>query len=130
MSSTLLRALVNRHFHQKGAFKMSDLYKRIEDLCKQRGTNITEMCKASGAARGSLTDLKMGRTSRLNTTTLSRISEHFGVTVDYLLGMDETKKTPTPEGEREELKEKVFRALEAADPAIREAALRLLGVQE
>jgi DNA-binding Xre family transcriptional regulator len=71
---------------------MSDLYKRIEDLCKERGTNITEMCKASGAARGSLTDLKMGRISRLNTTTLSRIAEHFSVTVGYLLGHEETKK--------------------------------------
>lgn len=109
---------------------MSDLYKRIEDLCKQRGTNITEMCKASGAARGSLTDLKMGRITRLNTTTLSKISEYFSVTVDYLLGNEDIKKAPTPEGEREELKERVFSALEKADPAIREAALRLLGVQE
>ena len=71
---------------------MSDLYKRIDDLCKQRGTNITEMCKASGASRGSLTDLKMGRISRLNTTTLSRIAEYFSVTVGYLLGHEETKK--------------------------------------
>lgn len=43
---------------------------------------------------------------------------------------EETKKTPTPKGEREELKERVFAALESAEPAIREAALRLLGVQE
>ena len=71
---------------------MSELYKRIEDLCKERGTNITAMCKESGAPRGSLTDLKMGRTNRLNTTTLSRISEYFGVTVDFLLGNEDTKK--------------------------------------
>ncbi len=71
---------------------MSDLYKRIEDLCKQSGTNITEMCKASGASRGSLTDLKMGRIARLNTITLSRIAEHFSVSVGYLLGHEETKK--------------------------------------
>ena len=43
---------------------------------------------------------------------------------------EDIKKTPTPEGEREELKERVFAALESAEPAIREAALRLLGVQE
>lgn len=71
---------------------MSELYNRIEDLCKERGTNITAMCKESGAPRGSLTDLKMGRTNRLNTTTLSRISEYFGVTVDFLLGNEDTKK--------------------------------------
>ena len=71
---------------------MSDLYNRIEELCKERGSNITTMCKESGAPRGSLTDLKMGRTNRLNTTTLSRISEYFGVSVDYLLGNEDTKK--------------------------------------
>lgn len=71
---------------------MSELYNRIEELCKERGTNITAMCKESGAPRGSLTDLKMGRTNRLNTTTLSRISEYFGVTVDFLLGNEDIKK--------------------------------------
>lgn len=71
---------------------MSDLYKRIDDLCKQRGTNITEMCKASGAARGSLTDLKMGRITRLSTTTLSRIADYFTVTVGFLLGHEEIEK--------------------------------------
>ena len=71
---------------------MSELYNRIEDLCKERGTNITSMCKESGAPRGSLTDLKMGRTNRLNTTTLSRLSEYFGVTVDFLIGKEDTKK--------------------------------------
>ncbi len=82
---------------------MSDLYKRIDDLCKQRGTNITEMCKASGAARGSLTDLKMGRISRLNVTTLSRIADHFSVTVDYLLGNDDKTKKPADQ-EADELR--------------------------
>ena len=71
---------------------MSELYNRIEELCIERGTNITAMCKESGAPRGSLTDLKMGRTTRLNSTTLSKISEHFGVTVDFLLGNEGTKK--------------------------------------
>ena len=71
---------------------MSELYNRIEDLCKKHGTNITAMCKESGAPRGSLTDLKMGRTERLNTTTLSKIGEHFGVSVDFLLGNEDAKK--------------------------------------
>ena len=28
---------------------MSNLYRRIEDLCVKKGTNITQMCKESGA---------------------------------------------------------------------------------
>lgn len=71
---------------------MSELYNRIETLCKERGTNITEMCRRSGAPRGSLSDLKAGKTNRLNTTTLSKIAVHFGVTVDFLLGNEEQKK--------------------------------------
>lgn len=65
---------------------MSDLYKRIEDLCKEKGVTITEMCRVSGAPRGSLSDLKAGKTTRLNTATLSKITKYFGVSVDYLLG--------------------------------------------
>lgn len=68
---------------------MSDLYNRIEALCKSKGVTITDMCRASGAPRGSLSDLKMGRTSGLNTTTLSKLSSYFDVSVDQLLGNTE-----------------------------------------
>ena len=61
---------------------------------------------------------------------LYEISQKYDVSVEWLRGETDIKKTPTPEGEREEMKEKVYSALERADPAIREAALRLLGVQE
>lgn len=71
---------------------MSELYNRIESLCKERGSNVTEMCRLSGAPRGSLSDLKAGKTNRLNTTTLSKIAAHFEVSVDYLLGNEEQKK--------------------------------------
>ena len=109
---------------------MSEMYKRIEDLCKAKGINMTAMCRDTNIPRGNLTDLKMGRTAELSTKTLSKISSYFDVPMEHLLGKEDIKKAPTPEGERDELKEKVFRALETADPAIREAALRLLGVQE
>lgn len=68
---------------------MNDLYKRIEDLCKAKGVTITDMCRASGAPRGSLSDLKMGRTNGLNANTLSKISAYFEVSTDYLLGNTE-----------------------------------------
>ena len=67
---------------------MSSLYNRIELLCKERGLNVTEMCRKSGASRGSLTDLKMGRTNGLNSATLNKIAVYFDVTVDYLLGRE------------------------------------------
>ena len=79
--------------HIKGLLFVSDLYNRIEVLCVNKGINITEMCKKSGASRASLTDLKMGRKQSLSADTLSKISTFFGVSIDYLLGND-PEKTP------------------------------------
>ena len=73
---------------------MSDLYKRIEELCKQNNTNITAMCKESGASRASLTDLKVGRNKRLSSDTLSKIANYFGVSVDYLIGNEQKENAP------------------------------------
>lgn len=77
---------------------MSSLYNRIDELCKERGSNVTEMCRKSGAPRGSLTDLKMGRTNGLNSVTLSKIATYFGVTVDYLLGNEEKTVSQAGDG--------------------------------
>ncbi|MCI1966314.1 MAG: helix-turn-helix transcriptional regulator [Oscillospiraceae bacterium] len=76
---------------------MYSLYETIETLCKVKGINISTMCKESGASRGSLTDLKMGRKQQLSTETLSKISAHFGVSVDYLLGQESFRYDPTSE---------------------------------
>lgn len=67
---------------------MESLFDRIESLCKSRGYTITSMCRESGAPRGSLTDLKKGRTSRLSSDTLQTIADFFGITVDELLGRE------------------------------------------
>lgn len=73
---------------------MDNLYKKIESLCHNKGVNITQMCRESGASRAPLTDLKMGRSKTLSTETLTKIANYFGVSVDYLLGKEETKKAP------------------------------------
>lgn len=65
---------------------MCDLYNRIEELCKTKGVNITVMCKESGANRGTLTDLKMGRRKFLSYESLKKIADYFGVSIEYLAG--------------------------------------------
>lgn len=67
---------------------MSKLYNRIEEMCQQHGISITDMCRESGAPRGSLTDLKMGRTSSLTTNTLTKIATFFNAPMDYFLRND------------------------------------------
>lgn len=75
---------------------MSEMYERIDNLCKKRGINITTMCREAGVSRGNLTDLKMGRQSGLNVKNAMKIAEYFGVTVEYLTFGEEVLK-PTEE---------------------------------
>jgi hypothetical protein len=73
---------------------MAELYQTIAQLCADKGINITELCRQSGASRGSLSDLKKGRKQSLSADTLSKIAAYFGVSVDYLLGNTEEKEKP------------------------------------
>ena len=77
---------------------MNEMYTRIESLCKKREINITQMCRDAEIPRGNLTDLKKGRTAALSTKTLVKISEYFGVSVEYLLGAEQKEKTPAETG--------------------------------
>jgi len=72
---------------------MSNLYSRIEDLCKKAGINVTQMCREAGVSRGNLTDLKMGRQVGLSAKNADKIASYFGVTVSYLLGTEQ-KEAP------------------------------------
>lgn len=74
---------------------MSKLYNRIEDLCKSKGVNISQMCRESGAARASLSDLKADRNKNLKIDTLSKIASYFGISVDDLVGEEGIKKEPS-----------------------------------
>ena len=110
---------------------MSNLYNRIEDLCKENNESITTMCKESGASRASLSDLKVGRKQSLSAETLSKIAVHFGVSVDYLLGK-ENKKAPTENGERDILDEvdigfyQGFKELDEADKEVLRDMVRVM----
>lgn len=73
---------------------MANLYENIENLCKQRGVNVTTMCKESGASRGSLTDLKNGRKQTLKYETLDKIASYFGTSVDALVSGDRKENPP------------------------------------
>ncbi len=73
---------------------MANLYENIEKLCKQRGVNVTTMCKESGASRGSLTDLKNGRKQTLKYETLDKIASYFGTSVDTLVSGDQKENPP------------------------------------
>ena len=73
---------------------MANLYENIEKLCKQRGVNVTTMCKESGASRGSLTDLKNGRKQTLKYETLDKIASYFEISVDALVSGNQKENPP------------------------------------
>lgn len=66
-------------------------------LCNQKNTTPTAVVNALGIAAGSVTKWKAGATPR--STTLQKLADYFGVSVDYLLGKTEQKEKPSPEGE-------------------------------
>lgn len=74
------------------------MYKRIEDLCKGKGTNITAMCKELKITRASLSELKSGRSKSLSAESLVKISEYFNVSLHYLTNGDQKEK-PTAKTE-------------------------------
>lgn len=82
---------------------MGNLYDKIEALCGEQGISITTMCKNAGISRAPLSDLKMGRSKILSSSTLSKIAAYFGVSVDYLLG-NERKEKPAAQKDSELIK--------------------------
>lgn len=76
-----------------------EMYKKIEELCKENKTNVTAMCKDLGITRAALSELKSGRTKSLSADKLIKIAEFFGVSPSYLTGeTDQKEKAPTSSG--------------------------------
>ena len=106
---------------------MANLYENIEKLCKQRGVNMTVMCKESGASRGSLTDLKNGRKQTLKYETLDKIASYFGTSVDTLVSGEQKEKPPQqPQSEIDAAVERIRRKLESMPKEQREALMNLI----
>lgn len=70
----------------------------ISALCKKKGISIYKAATDIGLNRAAATKWKNGAIP--SGVTLTKLSDYFGVTTDYLLGA-ETEKAPTPEGERQ-----------------------------
>lgn len=87
-------------------------------LCEKKGVSPKKATEDIGLSNSITTKWKKtGATPKGD--TLQRIADYFGVTTDYLLTGEETKKAPTPEGERgideQNLKVAFFRG---ADPTL------------
>lgn len=101
---------------------MSELYNRINALCKERGTNITALCREAKVARSSLSELNAGRTKTLTLETGTKLATALGISVDELMGVD-TEKASIPKDERKVSDEDIMFALWGDASEISEADL-------
>ena len=68
---------------------MANLYESILALCQRDGIRPGRLCDELGISRGLMTDLKMGRKKGVNAETAQKIASFFGVSVGFLLGIEE-----------------------------------------
>lgn len=66
-------------------------YDKFEELCKTKGITPTRAARENGLAQSVISMWKT-RGSTPQAATVQKLADYFGVTVDYLLGWDETKR--------------------------------------
>lgn len=80
------------------------MYEIFEHLLQKYGVTPYKVSKATGVSQSSLSDWKKGRVTP-KSSTLKKIADFFGVTVDYLMtGKEDSEKketTLTPRDERD-----------------------------
>lgn len=88
-------------------------FDNFEKLCTQRGISVYKACTEIGLNRSAVAKWKKGTVP--NGTTLNKLSEYFGVSVERLLSDEfaETKKEPAPQTGNE-----LDKALEGVDFAL------------
>lgn len=64
---------------------------RLKELRKEAGLTQKQFAKEIGAAQNTVSQWEAG-TRRLDDETIKRIASFFGVSVDYLLGLSESKR--------------------------------------
>jgi transcriptional regulator with XRE-family HTH domain len=63
---------------------MSEMYDRIEELCRENNITVSQLCREVSITRSCLSELRTGRTESLSARNVSKIAERFGVSVKYL----------------------------------------------
>ena len=95
------------------------IFARFEVLCKQKGVSKQKACLDCGLSRTAWNKWKAGAVP--NGEALQTLADYFGVTTDYLLTGEETKKAPTPEDERTVSDDDIKFALFGGDGEITDA---------
>lgn len=71
---------------------MSELYNRIEKLCKEKEISVTQLCREAKINRSTLTELKKGRTKNLSYTVSKKIADYFKIPLNEVYDGEEPSK--------------------------------------
>lgn len=109
---------------------MSELYTKIEELCKANAVSLNSMCITTGISRSSLSELKAGRSKSISSDNLKKIADYFKVSSDYLLGKTNTESDELNEyleilASREELR-MLFKLAKDASPDDVDKAVKII----
>lgn len=115
---------------------MSTLYKRIVDLCENKGVKPGRMCVDLCLSKSLMTKLRDNENKTITAETAAKIANYFNVPVGYLLGAEETKEKESIQTDELSDSEKqlimLLRSLpaetQASFPALFEASLRAQGL--
>jgi len=69
---------------------MNMLYVRIKDLCSSRNITVAELERELGFSNSTIR--KWGKDTSPSIDKIIKISDYFGVSVDYILGFTDIKK--------------------------------------
>lgn len=94
-------------------------YDQFISLCSKKGVSRTKACTDCGISRTAWHKWEDGAVP--NGTTINKIADYFGVSVDYLLTGEQTEKAPTSEGERSVSDDDIKFALFGGDGEITDA---------
>ncbi len=93
-------------------------WERFTALCEQKDTTPNAVMLETGLNTGNPTAWKNGRTP--GTKTAKTIAEYFGVSVDYLLGVEQKESAPDGALEKERIKFALFGTDEITDEKLDE----------
>ncbi|MBR5410540.1 MAG: helix-turn-helix transcriptional regulator [Clostridia bacterium] len=83
-------------------------YEKLTALCEERGVRLSAVAAATGIRSSVFTELKSGRTRRLSTGTLTKLSDYFEVPVAFLL--DDADNVPDEQEELFRMRKVLFDA--------------------
>ena len=95
--------------------KKDDMYEIFKQLLEERHVTAYQVSKATGISTGSLSDWKNGRSSP-KTEKLKKIADYFGVSVDYLMGNEDTDTKKAPASKRDEREEEFVEMFKHLNP--------------